>query len=93
MLPALVRVVVPAVVVSVLAPVSWAETVPPMEVTAAVSAPFWIVPVCSATVLIVCAVPARSSTPPAPTFVCDAALKIPPLATVSVLPVTEVPPV
>ena len=93
MLPALESVVVPAVVVSVPAPVSWAETVPPMELTAAVSAPFWIVPVCSATALIVCAVPPRSSTPPAPTVVCEAALNIPPLATVSVLAVTEVAPV
>ena len=83
----------PAVAVSVLAPVSWAESAPPMELTAAVSWPFWIVPERSATLLIVCAVPPRSSVPPRPTVVSDAALNLPPPLTVSVLPVTEVPPV
>ena len=93
MLPALVSVVTPAVAESVLAPVSWAAMVPPVETTPAVSWPFWIVPDCNATLLIVCAVPARSSTPAAPTVVCEAALNLPPPVTVSVPPVTEVPPV
>ena len=92
MLLALVSVVVPAVVVSVLTPTNCAETVPPVELTAAVSWPFWIVPDCSATLLIDCDVPPRSRTPAAPMVVCDAALNAPAPLTVSVLPVTDVTP-
>ena len=89
----LLSVVVPAVVVSVPAPIRLAEIAPPVEVTAAVSWPFWIVPDCSATVLIVCCVPPRSSTPPAPMVVCEAELRMPAAPTASVLPVTDVAPV
>ena len=83
----------PAVVVSVLAPVSCAETVPPVDTTPAVRLPFWIVPDCSATLLTLCEEPLRSRTPPAPMVVCDAALNLPAPPTASVLPVTEVTPV
>ena len=87
------RLVVPAVVVRLDAPTRLAETVPPMEFTAVVILPFWIVPDCSATLLIDCDVPPRSRTPPAPMVVCEPPLNLPAPLTVSVLPVTKVAPV
>ena len=91
MLAELNSVVVPPVAESVLAPVSWELIWPPVETTAAVSWPLCSVPPWSATLLIVCAVPERSSTPL--TTVCEAALNLPapPIARVPV--VTDVTPV
>ena len=83
----------PSVALSVLAPVSCELIWPPSAATAAVSCPFWIAPPYNVTLLIVCAVPARSRTPLELMSVLEAALNLPVPATVKTPVRTLVTPV
>ncbi len=87
-----VKVVVPAVVVIEAGPVR-PLTVPPVEVTAPVSAPLVSVPPFSATALIVSAKPPRLRMPPVATLVALPALKVLAAPASAVPPLIAVAPV
>ena len=93
MFPVPESVVVPLLIVSVLVPTRLALIAPPVEVTAPVRAPFWIVPPAKLTVLIVCPAPPRSSVPLALTVVALAELKMLAALAVSSPPLIVVAPV